>query len=135
LSKPHSLSARQVRADRLDGDTWGAFLEAVIERDRRDGARCRGGRLTHSDRRQLARWLNDESVPTIWSADRFLTRYAIHIDEFFRFSADHGSSGWEAGGPPAWHEEDWAFEDLNWRDELEESPRSSERRGDDLRAA
>src|SRR5919106_5894069 len=97
---------RPPRANRLDGLAWRTFLGAILVRDRIDGMRCRRQPLRPSDRRQVARWLNEGQLPSFWTADEFLTRYGVHIDEFFRFAESLGRTAWASGEAPAWHTED-----------------------------
>jgi hypothetical protein len=108
--------------DALNGSVWADYLMSVVERDPEAGAHCIGSQqLNVSDSRQLARWTREGVLPSFWTADAFLTRYHLHIDLFFGFAERAELSPWAHSSPPAWHEEDWTHEDINWSDpELDE---------------
>ena len=110
----------------LDGDSWRAFLAEIIKRDPQGLERtsCNRRPLADSDIRQLNRWTNEGVLPSIWSADGFLTRHGIHLDQFFIFAERRGSSGWARGQAPAWHQEDWDWEDERW---TEQEPKRREK--------
>jgi hypothetical protein len=104
---PATRRSRRCRADDLDVEAWSRFLlDRVLSKpDRGHRARLANGRpIEGSDQRALYRWLTERNRPSIWSADRFLTRYGGHLDDFFRFCEEEGLEPWASGQAPAWYE-------------------------------
>jgi hypothetical protein len=105
-----------VSRNALDGPAWRSFLDGIVTNDSLKGSSIAGQPLSEPERRQLHRWRREQALPSIWSADRFLTAHGIHLDAFFAYAEAIGRSPWALGWVPAWHEEDWIHEDVNWCD-------------------
>jgi hypothetical protein len=105
-----------VSRNALDGPAWRSFLDSIVIDDQLQGSSIAGQRLSDPERRQFHRWRREQALPSIWSADRFLTAHGIHLEVFFTYAEVIGRSPWALGWVPAWHEEDWIHEDVNWCD-------------------
>jgi hypothetical protein len=96
------------REDDLERASWLDYLETVATTD--DGLRINGQRVTDSQRRALHRWRVEGASPSFFSADRFLTAFDLHIDDFFIHCLAHSLPIWASGHAPVWHDDDALFE-------------------------
>lgn len=85
------------------------FLEVTDE-----GTRLAGVLLSEYHKRLVLRWRRGALTPTLWTLDGLLTRCHMHVNEFFDYCDQRGESGWAAGKPPSWHEQEWSEEDPDW---------------------
>lgn len=52
--------------------------------------------------RAYYRWREERAEPDFFAADRWLSYFSIHIDEYFNFCQQQGINPW-AGKEPEWH--------------------------------
>jgi hypothetical protein len=111
------------RQDDLDVTSWLAFAETLIDRPDFEGEATliAGTPLTKSQAAALRRWTRGMR-PSLWSADRFLTklREPHHIDEYFDFCERRSMPAWARGFPPRWMTEDRPAL-ASWTDEIEDT--------------
>ena len=106
------------RAVDLDAANWRVFLGQYLLLVAGQARRFNGRPIrSEADCRAVYRWLEEGVSPTLWCADRVLTKFGLHIDLYFGWCAIEGKSAWRLGKPPAWHEEEIDAEALrDWRD-------------------
>ncbi len=113
--------AGRPRQDDLDVTSWLAYVGTLIEGPYEDDEAPLICREPMSKRQlaALARWRGGQR-PSLWSADRFLTklRNTRHIDEYFSFCDTNGLQAWAVGFPPAWMESSRSL--AQWTDEIED---------------
>jgi hypothetical protein len=78
-------------------------VETLIERYENEPILICRGSATETEVRAINRWRHG-ARPSIWSADRFLTKLANpqHIDQYFRFCESTNRLAWARGFAPAW---------------------------------
>ncbi len=125
--KPRATSSpsnapRKPRQDDLDVTSWLAFLETLIDRPEFEGEATliAGAPLTKTQAAALRRW-SSGMRPSLWSADRFLTklREPCHIDRYFDFCERRELQAWARGFPPPWMTKDRPVCGA-WTDEIED---------------
>jgi hypothetical protein len=98
-----TVRGRRFGEDDLHPDSWRAFILTLLEVDETERYTIAGRPVSDdASARALFRFAREASAPTIWSADRFLCRFDIHIDSYFRWCEEQGREAW-AVGEPAWH--------------------------------
>lgn len=86
--------------------------------------------VNDADVRRLYAWRQEGATPTIFSADRFLCRFHLHLNEYFDFCAEEGRPAWRLGRAPAFEQEepDWQAIEHEWRWPADREPPSGPRR-------
>lgn len=101
------LSAkRKFGRNDLDPDAWAEFIVGLTEVDEEGRRLVNGIPLDdESQARAYFRWVEERCAATIFSADRWLCAFDVHIDAFFAFCEDRGLTPWARGEEPDWHRE------------------------------
>lgn len=81
---------------------WLEFLYNYIRQGDGDYTRFNGQPLTESHKRALYRWREENSSPSIWTADAFLTHYGMILEDYFVWCEDLGKKAWAYGAPDWW---------------------------------
>lgn len=89
-------------SDRLKPILVADFLSTVVEttgQGYNQKTTVRGLPVQEADGKRFRQWQKGHNVPTIWSLDRWLTRYGLHLSDFFSWVDE---DPWLDGSP--WYE-------------------------------
>lgn len=102
--KPGRPTARPDR-NSLNLETWLAFLADHVHVET-DGKRyINGVQFSETNCRALHRWQIENSRPSVWTADRFLTDFYMMLEDYFDWAELAKLKPW-AMGPPDWWDAD-----------------------------
>jgi len=90
----------------LDPDAWAEFIVGLTE-VAEDGKRTVNGASLDDESRARAyfRWVEERCAANLFTADRWLCAFDLHIDSFFAWCEKHGRCPWARGVEPEWHRE------------------------------
>lgn len=91
--------------DALNRAAWNVFCKAFIKQGEGDRTRLNGYPITEADKRALYRWRHEGAYPSIWTADKFLIRYGMILDDYFVWCEDLKVEAWANGVPDWWDSE------------------------------
>ena len=85
----------------LNPVSWGKYLNDII-REVGDQRMVQGHPVKGNHARAYYRWVTEGTDPNFFAADRWLSYFEIHIQDYFTFCEGEDIDAWK-GPEPEWH--------------------------------
>ena len=88
--------------DALNRLSWIEFISCYIQQEVGEVTRFNGQPLSDSHKRALYRWREEGSSPSVWTADAFVVKYGLILEDYFVWCEVLGKEAWAYGAPDWW---------------------------------